>query len=175
MNIKRIFMRFFLPSSFITLYVMFKYKSKVSPKAELELSANLSMGADCEIGSFTKIKTSAGKLEIGRNTEIANFVFIASDQGGISIGEYCMIGPCVSIIGNSYKYDELEQPVLLQEKTSKGITIGNNVWLGSGVTVLDGSQIDDGSIISSNSVVSGHIPKNSIVNGVPGKVIFTRR
>lgn len=175
MNVKRIFMRFFLPSSFITLYVMYKFKSKVSPKAELELSKNLNMGENCEIGSFTKIKSSAGKLEIGKNTEIANFVFIASDQGGISIGEYCMIGPSVSIIGNSYKYDELDKPTLLQEKTSKGIKIGNNVWLGSGVTILDGSQVDDGCIISSNSVISGHIPKNSIVNGVPGKVIFTRR
>ena len=175
MNIKRIFMRFFLPSSFITLYVMLKYKSKVSPKAELELSKNLSMGENCEIGSFAKIKSSAGKLEIGENTEIANFVFIASDVAGITIGDYCMIGPSVSIIGNSYKYDELNKPTLLQEKTSKGIKIGNNVWLGSGVTVLDGSQVDDGCIVSSNSVISGHIPKNSIVNGVPGKVIFTRR
>ena len=147
----------------------------MSPKAELELSKNLAMGEDCEIGSFAKIKSSAGKLEIGKNTEIANFVFIASDEGGVSIGEYCMIGPSVSIIGNSYKYDDLNKPILLQEKTSKGIKIGNNVWIGSGVTVLDGSQVGDGCIISSNSVISGQIPKNSIVNGVPGKVIFTRR
>ncbi len=175
MNFRRVFMRFFLPSSFITIYVMYKYKSKVSPKAELELSKNLSMGANCEIGSYSKIKSSAGKLEIGDNTEIANYVFIASDEGGVSIGQYCMIGPSVSIIGNSYNYDDLNKPTLLQGKTSKGIKIGNNVWLGSGVTVLDGSQIGDGSIVSSNSVVSGHIPENSIVNGVPGKVIFTRR
>jgi acetyltransferase-like isoleucine patch superfamily enzyme len=175
MNLRRIFVRFLLPSSFITLYVMWKYKAKVSPKAELELSQNLELGEGCEIASFVKIKSSAGKLAIGAHSEIANFTFIASGESGISIGDYCMMGPGVSIVGNGYEYDDIDMPTLLQPKTSKGITIGNNVWLGAGVQVLDGSHIEDGCIISANSVVTGHIPKNSIANGMPASVIFTRR
>lgn len=175
MKFSRIFVRFFLPKSLITLYVLRKFKSKVSPKAELELSSNLDMGSGCEIGSFTKIKSSAGKLSIGGKTEIANFVFIASGEAGIEIGEYCMIGPSASIIGNGYEYNDLDTPILEQGKTSKGIFIGNNVWIASGASILDGSHIEDGCIISANSVVTGHVPRNSIVNGVPGKVIFTRR
>ena len=41
----------------------------------------------------------------------------------------------VCIIGNDYRYDRLDVPVALQEKTSKGIRIGRDVWLGAGCVV----------------------------------------
>ena len=86
-----------------------------------------------------------------------------------------MIGSNSSIIGNNYHYDSLEIPICQQEKTSKGITIGNNVWLGSGCVVLDGTHIGNGVIITPNSVVTTNIPENAIAQGNPAKVIFTRR
>ncbi len=86
-----------------------------------------------------------------------------------------MISPNVSIIGNSYKYDRLDVPTCLQDKVSKGIKIGENVWLGAGVVVLDGAEIGAGAIISANSVVSGRIPSNAIAQGHPAKAIFKRR
>ncbi len=86
-----------------------------------------------------------------------------------------MIGPNVTIVGNNYKYDRLDVPVCLQEKTSKGIKIGRDVWVGAGTSILDGANIGDGVIISPNSVVSTKIPEHSIVQGNPAKVIFKRR
>jgi acetyltransferase-like isoleucine patch superfamily enzyme len=41
--------------------------------------------------------------------------------------------------------------------------------------VLDGSEVGENVIIGAGSVVSGRVPANSIVQGSPAKVIFTRR
>ncbi len=147
----------------------------VSPKAEVELSPFLTIGRKTQISSFCKIKASDGPLAIGSNVSIGTCCFIASHKMGIEIGDYCLISPNVAIIGNDYKYDRLDVPICMQEQTSKGIKIGNNVWIGAGAVVLDGVTIGDNVIIAPNSVVSKKVPDNAIIQGNPAKVIFTRR
>ncbi len=175
MKIGKIIRRFLVPAPLVTVIYLLKYGCKVSPKAEVELSSLLKIGKHSEIASFAKIKASDGPLEIGHNTDISPGCFISSSKGGVYIGNYCLISPNVSIIGNNYKYNRLDIPICQQEKTSKGITIGNGVWLGAGVAILDGSTIGDGVIVAPNSVVSGTIPDNVIVQGNPAKIIFKRR
>jgi acetyltransferase-like isoleucine patch superfamily enzyme len=41
--------------------------------------------------------------------------------------------------------------------------------------VLDGADLGDNSIVAAGAIVSGRIPPNSIVQGDPARVIFTRR
>ena len=168
--------RFLIPRLLVTIWGYLKYGCLISPKAEVEITSHLSIGRGSIIGSFTKIKSADGPLSIGRNVEISTGCFLSSFTAGTFIGDDCMIGPNCSIVGNNYQYDRLDVPIRLQEKiSSKGVRIGNNVWLGAGCVVLDGTDIGAGSILAPNSVVSGHIPENSIVQGNPGKVIFTRR
>lgn len=175
MKIGKVIRRFLIPAPLITLIYLIKFGCKVSPKAEVELSPLLKIGRGTQISSFTKIKASDGELIIGNNVSIGTSCFISSDAAGVSIGDYSMIGPNVSIIGNNYKYDQLDVPICLQEKTSKGIKIGNNVWIGAGTTLLDGATIGNGVIITPNSVVSAKIPDNAIAQGNPAKIIFERR
>ena len=170
-----LFRRIFTPSIYITLKCWFKYKCKASPRSEIEITPFLNIGDGSVIGSFCKIKATDGPLIIGKNVTIGNNSFIAPHNNGIRIGNDCMIGPNASLVSVNYGYERLDIPMRLQEKTSKGITIGNDVWLSSGSVVLDGSEIGSGTIVTPNSVVSGKIPDNSIVQGNPGKIIFTRR
>jgi acetyltransferase-like isoleucine patch superfamily enzyme len=168
--------RFLTPGFVVTLWGYLKYGCMISPKAEVEITSHLSIGRKSVIASFTKVKATDGPLTIGRNVEIANGCVITSHAAGTEIGDDCLIGPNVSIIGNNYRYDRLDVPIRLQEKVSpKGIRIGNDVWIGSGCVLLDGAHVGSGSILTPNSVVSSRIPENSIVQGNPGKVIFTRR
>ena len=167
--------RFLLPPPVLTLFAYARYGVLISPRSEVEWSANFNVEKGVKIASFCKVKSSSGPLSIGSGTEIAPFSFVASQAGGLSIGRDCMIGPSATIVANGYQYDDLEVPVKYQDKTSLGIRIGNDVWIAAGAVILDGAEIGSGSIITPNSVVSGRIPKNSIVQGSPGKVIFTRR
>lgn len=168
--------RFLLPRSWITLHAWLRFRCRVSPRAEVELSPLLTLGRGSSIGSFTKVKASDGPLTIGSNVDIATGCFLSSHRAGVTIGDDCLIGPNVSIVGNNYRYDDLETPIRRQEKVSdQGIRIGANVWIGAGCVILEGAEIGSGAILAPNSVVSSRIPENSIVQGNPGKVIFTRR
>lgn len=167
--------RFFLPAGVKTIYCFFKFGAMVSAKAEVELSRNLKLGKGVQIGSFCKIKSVRGPLEIGDNTHIASACFISSHSGGLYIGKDVLVGPKVSIMASNHRYDRVDIPIRLQGQSSKGATIGNNVWLGAASVILDGSNIGDGVVVSANSVVSGKIPPNVIIHGNPAKVIFKRR
>jgi len=159
----------------VSIKCWLKFNCKVSPRAEVEITPFLSIGEGSVIGSFCKIKAPDGTLKIGTNVSIATNSFIASHKKGIEIGDHCMIGPSASIVSINYSYDRLDIPMCQQVQTSKGIIIGSDVWISSGCVILDGAKIGNGSIITPNSVVSGSVPENSIVQGNPGQVIFTRR
>jgi acetyltransferase-like isoleucine patch superfamily enzyme len=174
-NIKKVIQRFLIPSSLIAVFYWVKFQCKVSPRAEVELSSLLTLGKRTVISSFTKIKASDGPLDIGSNVSVSTNCFISSGKGGITIGDDVMVGPHVSIVGNNYKHDRLDVPICLQEKTSKGIIIGCDVWIGAGSVILDGSCVGKGVIVTPNSVVSGKIPDYVIIQGNPAKVIFKRR
>lgn len=168
--------RFLTPGFVVTLRGYLKYGCLISPKAEVEITSQLSIGRKSIISSFTKIKATAGPLLIGKNVEISNGCVITSHDTGTYIGDDCLIGPNVSIIGNNYHYDRLDVPIRLQGKSSaKGVRIAENVWIGAGCVILDGADVGAGAILTPNSVVSGRIPANAIATGNPAKVIFTRR
>jgi acetyltransferase-like isoleucine patch superfamily enzyme len=167
--------RFLVPRSLVSAWAFFKFGCHVSPRSEVEWSRHLRLGRGVKIGSFCKIKSSGGPLVVGAHTQVAPFCFITAHAGGLTIGADCMIGPSATLAGNSYRYDDLGVPIRLQEQTSQGIRIGDNVWITAGCVVLDGAEIGSGTIVTPNSVVSGRVPANSVLQGNPAKVIFTRR
>ena len=55
---------------------------------------------------------------------------------------------------------------------SKGeVVIGNNVWIGDKATILAGVTVGDNVIVGANSVVTKDIPSNTMVAGVPARII----
>jgi len=168
--------RFLVPGFVVSIHAWLRFRCQVSPRAEVEITPLLKIGPRSVVGSFTKIKATDGPLTIGSHVEIANGCVLTSHAQGVEIGDDCLIGPNVSIIGNNYRYDRLDVPIRLQEKVSaKGIRVGRGVWIGAGCVLLDGADVGSRSILAPNSVVSGTVPERSIVQGNPGKVIFTRR
>jgi acetyltransferase-like isoleucine patch superfamily enzyme len=51
------------------------------------------------------------------------------------------------------------------------IHIGKNVWIGANATVLAGVTLGDGAVIAAGAVVTKNVEPNTIVGGVPAKVI----
>ncbi len=49
--------------------------------------------------------------------------------------------------------------------------IGNNVYISAGARIVGGIEVGDNVIIGANAVVTKNIPSNSIVAGVPAKVL----
>jgi len=175
MNARKLIRRFLVPSFVVTAIYFVRFRCKVSPRAEVELSPKLHIGEATQISSFTKIKATDGELEIGKHVSIGTCCFISADAGGVKIGDYSMISPNVCIIGNDYRYDRLDIPIALQDKTSKGIRIGEDVWIGAGCIIMDGADIADHCIVSPNSVVTGKLDTGTVAQGQPARSIFVRR
>lgn len=176
MNPGKVIRRFFIPQFIVSIIYLIKSKCFISFKSEVEFNpSRLKIGAKTNISSFCKIKAVSGPLTIGANGSIGAGCFISSNEGGIEIGDYCLISPNVSIIGSNYIYDQIDVPFCEQGHTSKGIKIGRNVWIGSNSSILDGAELGDNVIVTPNTVVSQKVAPNTIVQGNPAKVIFTRR
>lgn len=54
---------------------------------------------------------------------------------------------------------------------TKPISVGNDVWIGGNVTVIGGVHIGNNVIVGAGAVVVKDVPDNSVVGGVPAKVI----
>jgi serine O-acetyltransferase len=104
-------------------------------------------------------------IEIHPGARIGRKFFI--DHGmGVVIGETSEIGDNVTL------YHGVTLGGTTWKKVKRHPTIGNNVVIGVGAKVLGPIKIGDNSKIGANSVVVNEIPPNSIVVGIPGKVVF---
>jgi acetyltransferase-like isoleucine patch superfamily enzyme len=166
--------RFLIPRFVVTLYYFVKSRSSISPRAEVELSPNLKLGGGVTISSFTKIKSTGGPLTIGHRSGFATGCFVSSGEGGVRIGENVLCGPNVTILASSYVHESLEIPFEDQGIQSKGVRIGNNVWIGAGSVIADGAVVGDNTIVVANSLVTRRYPPNVIIQGAPAKVILRR-
>lgn len=162
-----------MPSAFVSLYYFLKFKAKISPKAEVELTGNLSLGKDCHVGSFAKIKAGLGPLRIGKRARIAVGAFIDGGKG-TEIGDNFIAGPHSHVVAANYSYAKKGVHLEDMEVSSKGITIGDHVWLGANVTVTDGAEIGDNTIVVANSLVTRKFPADVILQGNPAKIIARR-
>lgn len=175
MKIGTVFRRFLVPAWYVTLRCFFRFRAFASPRAEVEFSDQLRLGRGTVIGSFSKVKAEQGVLTTGRGVRIANGCFLDAHAGGLTIGDRALIGANCVISAVAYKFSAIGVPLDEQGQTSKGITIGSNVFIGSNSVILDGSQLGNDVIVSPGSVVSGRVPSGTVISGNPARVVFKRR
>lgn len=89
------------------------------------------------------------------------------DQGGIFIGDGTLIGHNVVLATLNHAMSPKERSTMIPAP----IRIGENVWIGANATILSGVTIGDGAIIAAGAVVTKDVPKNTIVAGVPARVM----
>ena len=53
----------------------------------------------------------------------------------------------------------------------KPVKIGNKVWVGAHATILAGVTIGDNAVVAAGAVVTKNVPPNTVVAGVPARVI----
>jgi acetyltransferase-like isoleucine patch superfamily enzyme len=173
-KMRRVVQRFLTPPLLVTLYYWLRDHATVSFRAEVEATRNLRFGRGCTVSSFVKIKATDGVISIGERSGFATGCFVSAGRKGMRIGRNVLFGPNVTVLGQTYVYDDLDVPFEDQGTISKGIRIGNNVWIGAGSVIADGAVLGDNTVVVANSLVTRRYPPNVIIQGAPAKVIMRR-
>jgi acetyltransferase-like isoleucine patch superfamily enzyme len=148
------------------------YVSALS-KNGIQFGNNVSIGAFSRVIVSTSLNEIGDKISIGNNVGIGEFAYLGG-AGSLEIGDECIIGQYLSCHPENHNYQDTTISIRHQGVTRKGIKIGKNCWIGSKVTILDGITIGNGSIIAAGSVVTKSFPENSIIGGVPAKLLKNR-
>jgi len=87
--------------------------------------------------------------------------------GGITIDDGVLIAPKVSLLSEGHGISPSERHSLIP----KPVHIKKNAWIGAGATILQGVTVGENAVVAAGAVVSRDVPDNTIVAGVPARVV----
>lgn len=110
--------------------------------------------------------------DFGKNIHVGEHVFINAcchfqDHGGVTLGDGCQIGHNVVFATLNHGLEPADRGTTYPAP----IVLGRNVWVGSNATILQGVTIGDNAVVAAGAVVSRDVPANTIVGGVPARII----
>ncbi|WP_038172574.1 DapH/DapD/GlmU-related protein [Verrucomicrobium sp. BvORR106] len=111
-------------------------------------------------------------VNYGRHTKIGKRVFINFDcvfldLGGITIEDDVFIAPRVSLLTEGHPVS----PENRHSLTAAPVLIKRNAWIGANATVMQGVTIGENAVVAAGAVVTKDVPDNTIVGGVPARIL----
>lgn len=132
-----------------------------------------------------KLLNSIG-ISIGENTKVVGPI---ECTGKLTVGDNCWIGKNFKVNGNGYVHIgnncDIAPEVIFQtgghligspdRRAGKGCvfsqSVGDGTWIGGCTTVLNETKIGRSCVIAGCACVTQDVPDNSLVGGVPAKLI----
>lgn len=140
----------------------------IAPNAAVYCDDGLTLGARTYVAALAYL---TGDLTFGADCSVNPFAVI---RGEIRMGDGVRIGAHTSILGFNH-HMENDRPVFHQGIFSKGITIGDDVWIGSNATILDGVHIGSHVVIAAGAIVTKDVADWAVVAGNPARQLRDRR
>lgn len=136
-------------------------------------NGKLTLGSLTEVHENVVISmagTSENKAQItvGKRTSIWYGTVISAKQS-VTIGDNCAISWNCTIIDNDMH--EIVELTGEARSGTKGVSIGNNVWIGANSMILKGVTIGDGAVVGAGSIVTKDVPPRTLVLGIPAKPV----
>ncbi|VDH05093.1 acyltransferase [Bergeyella zoohelcum] len=128
-----------------------------------------SCGDNVKIGTNVQI-LAWDKLSIGHNVSIHSNCYIDAN-GTIEIGNNVSIAHNTSILSANHDWKDLSLPIKYNPVVLSKVIIHDDVWIGCGCRILADVCISNRSVIAAGAVVNKNVEKNTIVGGIPAKLI----
>jgi len=115
-----------------------------------------------------------GDVKIGKNCGVFPHAVIRGDESSVRIDDGSNVQDCCVIHCDKEHIVKIGKNVSIgHAAVVHGASIEDDCLIGINATVLNGAKIGKGSIVGANALVTSdmEVPENSLVLGVPGKVI----
>jgi acetyltransferase-like isoleucine patch superfamily enzyme len=133
----------------------------------------IEIGDGVFLGRGTILSCKDGDIRLGDHTNLG-FQCEVFSGSSVTVGRHGLFAAQAYLVGGGHEFEGAELAVIDQPRTSKGIALGDNVWLGSGAKVLDGVRIGSHVVVGANAVVNADLPDGAIAAGVPARVLRQR-
>lgn len=144
---------------------IYKGTTKFKRKRKLLNSIGYQIGEGSKIVGPIEV---TGKLIVGENCWIGKN-FKVNGNGTVTIGDNCDIAPEVTFQTGGHAIGNC------QRRAGKGKifnqSVGDRTWIGGRVTILNETEIGKSCVIAGCACVIGDVPDNSLVGGVPARLI----
>jgi acetyltransferase-like isoleucine patch superfamily enzyme len=126
-------------------------------------------GATLEMSGQFRILTGCS-IDINRGAVLSLGSGFVNNNSRICVFERVTIGLDV-VISEHVTIRDSDNHSLDGQNPTAPITIGNRVWIGMNSTILKGVTVGDGAVIAANSLVNRDVPPQTLVAGVPARVV----
>jgi acetyltransferase-like isoleucine patch superfamily enzyme len=136
-------------------------------------NGGITIGTGVFIGRNSILSCKNGDIAIGDRANIGFNceVFSAST---VTVGADVLMAAYCYVIGGDHEYADVSKPVTEQGRRSKGVAVGDGVWLGAGAKILDGVRIGGHAIIGAGAVVRIDVPEYAVAAGRPARLLGLR-
>jgi acetyltransferase-like isoleucine patch superfamily enzyme len=133
----------------------------------------ITLGEGVFVGRGTILSCKDGDIVLGARVNLGFHCEVFSGSR-VEVGEDGLFAAYAYVVGGGHEFERTDLAVLEQPRTSRGVTLGRNVWLGAGAKVLDGVRVGDHVVVGAGAVVTDDLPDGSVAVGIPARVVRSR-
>jgi acetyltransferase-like isoleucine patch superfamily enzyme len=133
----------------------------------------ITLGHGVFLGRGTILSCKDGDITLGDHVNVGFHSEIFSGSS-VTVGRHGLFAAYTYLVGGGHEFEATDRAVLEQPRSSRGITLGDNVWLGAGAKVLDGVRLGNDVVVGAGAVVTADLPDGAVAVGVPARVVRRR-
>ncbi len=152
------------------LYQHRAWNSKIYPSVRMDTPPyrRFWLGKRSVVESYCCINNAVGDVIIGDHTRIGIHCTVI---GPVCIGSHVNLAQGIVVTALNHQFADKGKRIDEQGITTKPVVIGDDVWIGANAVILPGVTIGQHSVVAAGAVVTKDVPDNTIVAGVPAKII----
>ena len=126
------------------------------------------LGRQSVVESYCCINNAVGDVTIGDYTRIGIHCTVI---GPVCIGNHVNLAQGITVTALNHNFEDTAMKIDEQGITTKPVVIGDDVWIGANAVILPGVTIGRHCVVAAGAVVTKDIPDNTLVGGVPAKIM----
>lgn len=146
--------------------------SKIYPSVRMDTPPyrRFWLGKRSVVESYCCVNNAVGDVIIGDNSRIGIHSTII---GPVCIGNHVHLAQGITVTALNHNFADADRRIDAQGISTQPVVIGDDAWIGANAVILPGVTIGRHCVVAAGAVVTKDVPDNTMVGGVPAKVIKT--